>query len=234
MINFAGGSKIMVIAAHPDDEVLGCGAAIHKLVDSGAEAHALILGTGLASRYEHKESIPGSAIDILRQNAKASAAIIGYKTLSFEDFPDNRMDSAALLDIIRTIDFYANKHKPDIIFTHHHSDLNIDHRITFNAVLTAFRPLISCSVNGIFCFETPSSTEWNFPYYRNTFSPNVFINVEDSMDIKINALKCYESEIRNAPHPRSPEIIGAIAKRWGSVAGFEYAEAFELVMSKVL
>ena len=234
MIDFSKESKIMVVAAHPDDEILGCGATVHKYTKNGVEAHALVLGTGVASRCEHNITDSINEIDNLRKDAKDSADIIGFKTISFEDFPDNKMDSVSLLDVVRKIEFYASKLKPSIILTHHHGDLNVDHRMTFNAVITAFRPLKGSSVNTILCFETPSSTEWNFPYYKNSYSPNVFIDIKNEINVKLKALECYKSEICQAPHPRSAESIQAIAQRWGNVAGFKYAEAFELIMSKLV
>jgi LmbE family N-acetylglucosaminyl deacetylase len=220
----------MVIAAHPDDEILGCGATVNKCTKNGAEVSALILSTGIASRgICNKDEIKK-----LRQNAKKAADIIGYKKIEFEDFPDNQMDSVCLLDVIKKINYHADMFKPNVIFTHHHGDLNIDHRVTFKAVITAFRPLSNCAVNAILCFETPSSTEWNFPYYKSVFSPNIFINVEENISDKVEALNCYESEIRTAPHPRSPELITAIARRWGSVIDLKYAEAFELIRTRIL
>ena len=234
MINLSSSARIMVITAHPDDEILGCGATINKWVNSGAEAFALILGTGIASRCGNDKTTLSKDIENLQKNAKESAEIIGYKTISFESFPDNRMDDANLLDIVQKIILYAEMIKPDIVFTHHHGDLNIDHRITFNAVITAFRPTRSCSADTILCFETPSSTEWNFPYYKNVFSPNIFVNIEDNINAKIMALNCYKSELCHAPHPRSQESIQAIAKRWGSVADLQYAEAFELIRTRIM
>jgi len=226
--------RILVLAAHPDDEILGCGATIRRLVGSGAEAHALVLGTGLAARRGTSNGFSSEELERLRTNARASADVIGFKTISFEDFPDNRMDSVDLLDVVQKINAYADKVLPDTVFTHHRADLNIDHRITYNAAITAFRPLEGCCVKQILCFETPSSTEWNFPYYHNAFSPNVFVNVESEIEEKIIALNCYETEVRAAPHPRSAESVRAIAQRWGSVAGFKSAEAFELILSKIL
>lgn len=231
MIQINSSSKILVIAAHPDDEILGCGGCISNWSDMGAEAHALILAEGLTSRSDkqHEYMVSTSAIENLRKNAHDSADIIGYQSIYFEAFPDNRMDGVELLDIVQTVSTHIERLQPDMVLTHHHGDLNIDHRITFQAVITACRPLASCPVKTIISFETPSATEWNFPYHENTFSPNIFVDVTAHIDKKLAAMNCYETEVRHAPHPRSPESLRATAARWGSVIEKPYAEALELI-----
>jgi len=144
------------------------------------------------------------------------------------------MDSVDLLDIVHVSSGHINRLRPEIILTHHHGDLNIDHRITFQAVITACRPLASCSVKTIICFETPSATEWSFPYYANAFSPNLFVDISVHIEDKLKAVGCYETELREAPHPRSPESLRAIAARWGSVIERPYAEAFELIRTVLI
>jgi len=127
------------------------------------------------------------------------------------------------------IEGYVNHLKPDIIYTHHYGDLNIDHRRTFEAVLTACRPVGEYSVREIYTFETPSSTEWNFNGKNNVFYPNVFVDIEDTIDDKLKAMACYQTELREYPHPRSLEALKIIASRWGTVVGKKYVEAFELI-----
>ena len=229
MIDIHRDSRILVVAAHPDDEILGCGGCISKWSAAGMEIHALLLAEGLTSRSVKPGNVLASDINMLRQNAHASAELIGYGSISFESFPDNRMDSVDLLDVVNTISGYIDNLQPDTVLTHHHGDLSLDHRITFQAVITACRPLSDCPVKTIISFETPSSTEWNFPYYLNVFSPNMFVDITEHIEKKINALNCYNTEIREAPHPRSPESLRAIAARWGSVIERPYAEALELV-----
>jgi len=145
------------------------------------------------------------------------------------DYPDNRFDTVALIDIIKTIEKVKEEVKPDIIYTHHYGDLNIDHRITFDAVMTAARPVQGESVKEIYSFEIPSSTEWYFSSTKNYFMPNVFMDISETIEKKLQALKEYKSEVRQFPHPRSPEAIKSIAKKWGSNSGLKYAEAFCLV-----
>lgn len=222
-------SNILVIAAHPDDEILGPGGTIAKHAMNGDDVYCLILGEGQTSRYENREMADLAEVDNLHTDSKKAASKVGYVDIYFSNLPDNRFDSVALLDVIKVIEKYIDKIEPEIVYTHHYGDLNIDHRVTFEAVLTACRPISGNCVKEIYCFETPSSTEWNFAYGDNTFKPNVFINIEKTLAAKLAALQCYESEIREFPHPRSIKALEVIAAKWGSVAGVNYAEAFELI-----
>ncbi len=222
-------NRILVIVAHPDDEVLGCGASIRKWSNIAKEINALILAEGITSRDNGFTVNHTNAIERLRQNARMAAKIVGYNNTYFETFPDNRMDRLDLLDVVYKITEYIKLLNPQIILTHHHGDLNIDHQIVFRAVITACRPLSDSFVKAIYSFQVPSSTEWNFPYYKNSFSPNYFVNVEDTIEDKLTAMACYESEQREPPHPRSCEVLRSIAAVWGSVVGLHYAEALELI-----
>ncbi|MCT4621495.1 MAG: PIG-L family deacetylase [Marinisporobacter sp.] len=220
--------KILVIAAHPDDEILGLGATVKKLINEGNKAYALILSCGVTSRSNIPEYEIKKEIEKLKKQSIAASKIIGFKEIFFCDFPDNRFDRVPLLEIIKIIEKYINKIKPSIVFTHHYSDVNIDHKKTFQAVITATRPFGEYSVKEIYCFETYSSTEWNFPY-TYYFKPNVFIDIEKTFRYKVEAMKCYTSEIREYPHPRSIENLKIGAKRWGATVGCNLVEAFELI-----
>ncbi len=222
-------SKILTIAAHPDDELLGLGATIRKHVNSGHTADCIILGEGATSRYSARENANDQELSKLKDNSIKAGKIIGYENIYFSSLPDNRFDSVDLLDIIKELEKYIEKIKPEIIFTHHFGDLNVDHRLTFEATLTATRPFGKYCVKEIYCFETPSSTEWSFGNSSNLFKPNVFIDVENTIHNKLKAMECYISEIREYPHPRSKEALEVISKRWGTVIGKKYAEAFELI-----
>lgn len=222
-------STILVIAAHPDDEVLGVGATIAKHVKHGDVAYALILGEGQTSRTQTRCETDPSVVNDLHEDSKKSAKIIGYKDIYFENLPDNRFDHVDLLDIVKIVEKYVKQIKPDIIYTHHGGDLNIDHQYTYKAVMTGTRPVNDCCVKEIYCFETVSSTEWNFSYGEETFMPNVFVDVENTIDIKMKAMECYVTELADFPHPRSLENLRICAKHWGTVAGLSEVEAFEVM-----
>ena len=220
---------ILVIAAHPDDEILGAGATVANMVKKGNQAYALILGEGQTSRWEEREHAEETAILDLHKDTERAARIIGYKNVYFENFPDNRFDSCDMLDIVKRVEKHIREIKPDIVFTHHSGDLNIDHRVTYEAAITATRPISPYSVKRIYGFETMSSTEWNFGKKESAFFPNVFVDVEQEIEKKYLAMKEYKTELKDFPHPRSIEMLEISAKRWGSVVGKRYAEAFELI-----
>jgi LmbE family N-acetylglucosaminyl deacetylase len=230
--------KILIIVAHPDDEVLGMGGTIAKHSKNGDDVTIAYLTTGITSRrssdYNNSSSYNFSKNDLQRSkkqisklqlDAKKSCNILGVKKTIFFDYPDNELDSIQLLKIIKTIEKIISKEKPNIVYTSHDKDLNIDHRITSKATLIACRSNPS-SIKEIFCFEIYSSTEWTFSY---DFKPNYFVDIEKELGSKINAMKKYENELKKFPHPRSLENIENSAKRWGTICGFHAAEAFEII-----
>jgi LmbE family N-acetylglucosaminyl deacetylase len=220
-------NKVLVVAAHPDDEILGCGGTIARMVNEGAEAFTLILGEGATSRdTERNRDKRNNEISILKENIKESNKIIGVKETVSYDFPDNRFDTVALLDIVKVIEVVKNQFKPSIIFTHFANDMNIDHYITNKAVLTATRPMPDEVVKEIYAFEVLSSTEWSFPL---SFLPDYFVSVTDTLEKKINAMKIYENELRDYPHPRSIKAIELNAEYWGMRTGLGYAESFKVL-----
>lgn len=220
--------RVMVIAAHPDDEVLGCGGTIRRLVNEGCEAYSLILSDGVTSRYNKITPDVSEAIKSRHQESLSAGKLLGYKESLFCHFTDNSFDKEPLLNIVKTIEEYISVIKPSAIFTHHHGDINIDHQIAFRAVQTAVRPMAECPVKELYCFEILSSTEWNF-VSSDKFAPNYFVNIETTLKDKLEGMRCYNSELRQFPHPRSIENLEAAAKRWGSVIGCKYAEAFECI-----
>ena len=222
----------MVIVAHPDDELLGLGATMHRLIKSAnILTHVVILGEGITSRSDKRDVENWKAeLDSHRENIKKAQTAIGYHSISIYDFPDNRFDTVALLDIIKVIEKEKANFLPDVIFTHHSGDLNIDHQRTFEAVITACRPMGNETVKTIITFETPSSTEWNALNYARHFLPNLFFEVsEENIEAKINGMESYEFEKRPFPHPRSPQALRIQAQRWGVVVGCRYVESFCLV-----
>lgn len=220
---------ILVITAHPDDEVLGCGGTIAKHVLQGDEVYCLILGEGITSRYYQHGEAKEEGLKQLKSEAGQAASILGIKKAFFRDLSDNRFDTVPLLEIVKAIEEVKDEVKPDVIYTHHQGDLNIDHQITFKAVLTACRPVKNETVREIYSFEVPSSTEWSSPNPETYFMPDVFVDISKTFDKKIAALKAYKSEIREYPHPRSAEALEIIARRWGVSVGRELIEAFRLI-----
>lgn len=224
--------RILVVVAHPDDELLGLGASIHRLVQRhGCEARAVILGEGLTSRSATRDT-ERWATDLAqhRGNIAQATAAVGYASTGIYDFADNRFDSVDLLDIIKVVEQEKEAFNPQLIFTHHGGDTNIDHRRTFEAVITACRPLPGEPKRTILACETPSSTEWQAASYPQPFLPNFFLTVtQEDIEAKISGMEAYEFEKRPFPHPRSPEALRLLAQRWGVVTGQPLAEAFMLV-----
>ncbi len=195
--------------------------------------HVVILGEGITSRSDVRDvDVWKNELNTHRQNIKNAQFVIGYHSISIHNFPDNRFDSVALLDIVKVVENEKKAFNPEIIFTHHGGDLNIDHRRTFESVITACRPMKDEQVKIIITFETPSGTEWRSPSDPHHFLPNLFISVTQSdIDAKIKGMESYEFECRKYPHPRSPEAIKIQAQRWGTVVGTNFAEAFCLIRS---
>ena len=221
---------ILVVAAHPDDEILGVGGTVAKHSANGDLVYALILGEGQTSRGEHRGDIKHEVVDALHADTLKSSQVIGYKDVFFEDFPDNRFDQVDLLDIVKAVERKIKELRPQIIYTHYSGDLNIDHQYTARAVLTAARPIGDYCVEEIYAFETLSSSEWNFDHsVQPVFAPNVFVDIKEYYNKKEQAMRCYQSELCDFPHPRSLEGMDVLSKTRGMAAGMERAEAFMLI-----
>lgn len=219
--------KILIVAAHPDDEVLGCFGAVAKLIKEGYEAYTLILGEGKTSRDTTRVvATRKDEIKVLNSEIEKANKSIGIKKVFIESFPDNRFDSVDLLDIVKVVSQIKDELEPDIIFTHYEYDLNIDHRITYKAVITATRPMTTEIVKEIYSFEILSSTEWNYPL---SFSPDTYFDISDTINLKKNAMNEYASELCQYPHPRSIEGIELNAKYHGMRIGKRYVEAFKSI-----
>ena len=221
--------RILIVAAHPDDEVLGCGGTVPILANAGHEVHLTILGEGVTSRFPTREEAPNSQLEDLQAQSREVAKLLGAKTVDLHSLPDNRFDTLPLLDVVKIVEETVERLRPETIYVHHEGDLNVDHQVANRAVLTATRPMVGSPVEEVYAFEVPSSTEWNFNRSGPVFRPNVFQDISETLDLKIRALSTYAGEVRAFPHPRSEESIQAIAHRWGSVAGCTAAEAFELL-----
>ena len=216
--------NLLIIAAHPDDEILGCGGTSIAYHQKGYTIHTLLLSKGIQSRDNWtQKQYDDQVSNILRANKKIG---VDEKNIHVYDYPDQRFDTIPLLDIIKTIETIKEQVKPNIIFTHSNHCLNKDHTITYNAVITATRPLPNESVKQIFSFEIPSSTEWNQP---SSFSPTVFIDIKETIEQKLRALQEYKDEMKPFPHPRSYYGIYQHAQHIGMQIGVPFAEQFELV-----
>ena len=232
MLEYLKNKKILIVVAHPDDELLGLGASMNRLIsDYNTSVHVVILGEGITSRSDNRDVEKWEEeLLIHRNNIKQAQAAIGYNSVSIYDFPDNRFDTVALLDIIKVIEKEKAEFRPDVIFTHHGGDLNVDHQRTFEAVITSIRPMKDEFVKAIITFETPSGTEWRASSDPKHFIPNFFISVSSSnLEKKIAGMESYEFEKRVYPHPRSPEALRIQAQRWGVALGCDFAEAFAII-----
>lgn len=225
--------KIMVIAAHPDDEVLGCGGTIARLSKEGHKVWIAILGQGITSRYLDPKQTDQSMLEALQECARKAGRLVGAQGVLFNELPDNRFDTVAMLDIVKIIEGFLQQICPEVVYTHDASDLNIDHVALLRAVLMATRPMVDQSVKEIATFEIPSSTEWAFGQFKSPFCPNIFVDIKATLSTKIEALKQYRTEVRDFPHPRSPEALQALAQYRGSTVGLEAAEAFALVRKTI-
>ena len=222
--------KILIIAAHPDDEILGIGGSIAKWAASGNKVDVKILAEGSTSRDLKRDSkLRQNDILNLRSCAEKASNILGVNSLQMFGFPDNRMDSLDFLDIVKVIEEQVQKHEPQIIVTHHFGDLNIDHKIIHNAVVTAARPQPDSQIRRILTFETLSSTEWQSISTNTPFIPNWFEDISEYIDVKIKALSVYADELRKFPHSRSLESVEYLSKIRGSNVGLNAAEAFMLI-----
>jgi N-acetylglucosamine malate deacetylase 1 len=215
-------NKILIVVAHPDDEVLGMGGTILKLSEEN-EINILFLSSGEGSR--DSEPREKERLEQTREVAKK----LGINKVFFENLPDNQFDSVSLLSIVKKVEDVINDLKPNIVYTHHSKDLNIDHRITFQAVLTACRPQPNFFVKKILAFETLSSTEWQQKNSENIFCPNEYVDISETIDEKIEIMNIYKNEIHDFPHPRSEKGIRVLSEYRGMEVGYKNAEAFQMI-----
>jgi LmbE family N-acetylglucosaminyl deacetylase len=214
-------TNVGVVVAHPDDETLGMGGTIHKLTSAGVSVKVLIMSSGVSSRTSIKESA-----DKRRGSARSALKVLGVDEIVFQDFPDNQFDTVSRLSLCKKIEEFIVEHSINTVFTNSRADLNVDHRRIAETTLVACRPKVHSSVRNLFHFEVLSSSEWNFG--KRIFSPNFFVDITDSYDLKIEAMKKYEAEVEAYPEARSLESLAAQSVSRGTQVGVERAEAFEI------
>ena len=234
--------NVLIICAHPDDEIIGMGGTIKRLSKNNT-IKVVFISDGVMGRrqpgfknspeYRIKEkhiSQLQKEVEIRKNHAKEALKVVGVNDIDFYDFPNQELDQVPLLKIIKKLEKELQRTKYDIIFTHHYNDLNQDHRITYEATITAARPLPSSTVSAIISFEIPGSTDWKIPYQ---FKPNLFVDISLELKYKLRAFKKYHFELRNPPHPRSNNMIQVAASKWGSLSASKYAEAFEIIRARI-
>ena len=226
--------KILVVAAHPDDEVLGCGATLARQAEQGDRVSVLFLSEGVSSRAALGESRDWSAEIAEREaSARRAAGVLGFSVEGFLRHPNLRMREGSMLALVKQVDEVIRSTAPAVVYTHHIGDLNSDHGLAAEAVVTACRPRPGLSVRSVYAFEVPSSTEWNSPAHAAPFAPTRFVDVTAYLPKKIEAMRCYDYEMRSLPHPRSAEAVEALARVRGVSVGVPAAEAF-VVLREVL
>ncbi|MGH3166203.1 MAG: PIG-L deacetylase family protein [Trebonia sp.] len=216
-------SRVVVIAAHPDDELLGAGGTLIRHVRDGDETHAIIVADGAGSRY------PAELASTLEKQARRAAEIIGFASLRFLSLPDQRLDTVPLIALTQTLESVLGDIAPDTVYTHFPEDVNADHRLVAKCAWTACRPYAQTGVRRFAVFETPSSTEWAWPITGTEFRPSLYVDVSDTLPAKIEAMECYETELRDYPHPRSSRALRERAAYWGSHVGRLAAEPFMML-----
>lgn len=217
--------KILVIAAHPDDEIYGLGGTIAKYTDEGHDVYTLIVTEGCTSQYPGRIEI----IEKKKMEAKKSNNILGVKKVIFADMPDMKLDTEAHVELNKVIERAIKDIKPDIVYTHHKGDANKDHKLIYESTLVAVRPTQWCNIKKVYSYFVPSSTEWGSPMSESVFIPNTFVNIDGYTIKKSEAIRAYSTEIREFPHPRSIEAVETYDKANGIKVGMCACEAFCLI-----
>jgi len=217
--------RVLAVVAHPDDEVLGVGGTLARHALDGDHVTALVVADGASSRY------PDHMRDELRDAGRRAAECLGIKETRFADLVDQRLDAMALIDVVQVLSGHLDELAPERVYTHFIGDVNLDHGVVARATWTACRPYARPEVRELLAFETPSSTEWAWPGSADRFTPTVYVDVTDTLQRKLDAMSCYASELRPAPHPRELGALAVRAQYWGSVVGLPAAEPFACLRS---
>ena len=216
--------SVLVIAAHPDDEVLGVGGTIAASVNHANPVDILIVTEGCSSQYPDQPEL----IEVKKKEAKAAANILGARSVHFGGLPDMKLDTIPITEVNRCIEKAVKELKPNIVFCQARSDVNLDHRIVFDATLVACRPYSAPHVNKLLSYYAPSSSEWG----PDCFDPNWFVDITQTIDEKVEAMRQYRTEVRPSPHPRHPDSLRIAAGYFGSISGYSFAEPFRLIRAR--
>jgi LmbE family N-acetylglucosaminyl deacetylase len=219
--------RVAVIAAHPDDELLGAGGTLARHVLAGDEVHAIVVADGAGSRY------PAELVSTLEKQARRAAEVIGFTSLRFLSLPDQRLDTVPLIELTQRLEGVLDEIGPGAVYTHFPEDVNADHGAVARCAWTACRPYARPEVRKFAVFETPSSTEWAWPMPGTDFRPSLYVDVTDTLEVKVAAMECYETELRDYPHPRSSRALRERAAYWGSHIGRPAAEPFVVLREVV-
>jgi len=226
MIEF---NKTIIISAHPDDEVLGLGGTIPIIKENGGEVIVVIVTDGVSSQYPNDKKM----FELRDDQLHNACNILGVNDIIRLDFPDMRLDTVSQLDINNSIEKIVRDVQCDTVFVHHQYDVNLDHQILYKSILVVARPKPLKCIRNVLTYQVNSSTEWGARSPQQMFCPNLYVDISSTINKKLEAIKIYSYEIETFPHPRSIEAIKARAKVLGSESGFNYAEAFNLIFSKV-
>jgi LmbE family N-acetylglucosaminyl deacetylase len=219
--------KILVIATHPDDEILGCGGTLARHAACGDDVQAIVVTQGAEDIYSHESEVLG------RKELKRAHKIVGIKKCHFLDFPAPKLDIVPNYKIADSIKEVLTSFGPSIVYLPHRGDIHVDHRAVYQATLVAARPTRDTSIKKMLCYETLSETDWAPPSADDAFIPTVFVDISPYIDIKMQAMECYKSQLKEPPHSRSIEALRALARLRGSTIGFEWAETFMLVRERI-
>lgn len=215
--------RILIIAPHPDDEVLGCGGTIKKHSQKGDEVYLCIVTKGYTPDWSQEY------MDKVERGLEESSKILGIKDTFFLGFPTAKLDTVPQKELNDSISKCLDKVKPEVLYIPFDGDASADHRLTFEAVMVAARPLLKSKIKKILCYEVLSETDFALSFSEKPFLPNVYIDIFDTLDEKLKAMSCYKTELKNFPHPRSLEGIKILAEKRGGEVGIRSAEAFKLI-----
>lgn len=224
--------KVLVIAAHPDDEVLGVGGTIAKLSAEGVESHLLIVTDGSSSQYRDSDHLH-EIIEAKKLETKGCADLLGFKSIHYGELSDMKLDKTPHIVINQVIEKVIDEVQPDTVFTHFWGDVNRDHQEVYNSTLVAIRPVMGQVVRELYCYRVPSSTEWTPNKADTMFMANFFVDIEKYAEQKYKAFACYSTELREYPHPRSVQYLREADKAVGLRVGLLAAEEFVMLRKLV-